>query len=302
VPVEAQIERGRRLVAVTVDDGHVAWEVGTGIGSRGPAGNAPESDFFADLVEFQGPPAPIESQLYLIAERSDALHLVVLEGATGKILWTTKLGAIDAALGRDDRRRVQHCRPTFVGGLAICPTGAGGVIAVDRLGRTVRWAWRYPREPIRVRPMDELPETNRLPQVLWPRGWRDLTVVASGEARLLLASPESDVLWALDPSTGRLAWQQPRGDGMYLAGADVDRALVAGRHSVRAYDALGGTLLWNTPVEEPVGRGFATPTHYVLPIRSGGVAAVDLATGSLRQTFPQRGAPPWLEFGAAGAA
>lgn len=279
----------RRLVALDVRDGEPRWEVTADSLTLDPALQA------GAPVLFQGPPTPHRGELYVLAEQGEALFLAVLAREEGSLKWSVRLGHVDHGIGRDDRRLAQHCPVAFSGGLACCPTGGGALVAVDLLSRRVRWGVRYPRES--VRPQD--PETTQgsaAPrQVLWGSGWSDLFVAASN-GRVLLGSPESESLWGFDAQSGAVVWRQPRGTAQYVAGVFGDVLVVVDRDSATAFRVADGELRWATPTDEPAGRGFATATHYVLPLLHGGVAAVDIARGTLMRTYPRAGPPTLLEW------
>lgn len=289
-PPEVQSATPRRLIALNAQDGRPAWEL------------APDSvsldatlDAIAAPLILHGPPTPHRGELYLLAEQGEALHLMVLDPQSGGLRWTVRLGHVDRGLGRDDRRLAQFCAVAVQGGTAYCPTGGGALIAVDLLTRRVRWGVRYPREPVRSQDPESLHGSLAPRQVLWGNGWTDLFVAATDD-RVLLASPESESLWAFEVETGALAWWQARGAGQYVAGVFDDVVVVVGRSAIIGLRAGDGESLWTTAIDEPAGRGFATATHYVLPLLRGGVAAVAIAGGDTVRTYPRGGPPPLLEW------
>ena len=99
-----------------------------------------------------------------------------------------------------------------------------------------------------------------------------------------------------------MLWKRPREQGLYLAGVHDDRVIVIGRTHVVAYSFIDGTDLWKEPTEipEPAGRGVRIQSQYLLPLSTGEIATLDLASGRIlgRSKLPQGQIPGNLAVGA----
>lgn len=231
-------------------------------------------------TSFLGAPLAAEDALYALIRRQEQIWLYAVDPADGKLLWSLSL-ADEAAQSRADRiSRQSACQLALGDGVLICPTGAGAVVAVDLLSRGPLWAYRYPR--------DDVPPVTGLPPGLadvslpsqWWLGWRFPGAwVANGRA--VLAGDESSSLYVFDSANGEMMWTRGHRRGLYVAGVFDSQVIVVERHAVRSFDLENGRPIWTADVGPPAGRGTASATHYYLPLDSGGIAAIDLADGSV---------------------
>ncbi|MBL8849151.1 MAG: PQQ-binding-like beta-propeller repeat protein [Planctomycetaceae bacterium] len=265
------------LLALRLDDGEVAWRL--------PRADE-NSDSAGVPTYFRGPPTVCGAQLLVVAERDATIRMLTVERASGRVLTDVPLCSTVIGMVRDDRRLAQACPISVAGNLAICTTGGGAVVAVDRMSGFVRWAFRYPRERLPSLPQDVSPHTQP-PQYLWADGWR-IPMLAADEQHVVVATCESQDCRVLEAATGRQLWSLPRGDGLYVAAITKDRMIVAGRRELRAYAIADGRLEWSAPVGPIGGRGLVTLTHYVVPLSDGCMAAAELQTGEVVRTWPQQ--------------
>ncbi|MCA9267279.1 MAG: PQQ-binding-like beta-propeller repeat protein, partial [Planctomycetales bacterium] len=125
-------------------EGYLVWSVG---GVDG--GDEPQ---LADAF-FLGPPLPLMDGLYVLAEVKGDVRLVVLDPASGRLVWQQQLCAVDnQAILDDAARRLGGASPSFSDGVLICPTSAGAVIAVDVAKRSLLWGYQYLETPKDRRP------------------------------------------------------------------------------------------------------------------------------------------------------
>src|SRR5205823_5752282 len=70
--------------------------------------------------------------------------LYQLDPSTGRVAWSQRLSSPLGRLPHFPLRRLAGANPSFAGGLLICPTTAGVVVACDLAARTLQWEYRYP--------------------------------------------------------------------------------------------------------------------------------------------------------------
>lgn len=267
---------GNRLSALDVSDGRQGnrlWSVG------GASGGA-ESRLAGHT--FLGPPLAVHGRLYAIADAAGTVRLVVLAASTGQLDWSLDLGHAEIPLAGDPQRLQIGATPTLAGGVLICPTAGGAVVAVDLAGRSLLWGYRYPRTspPIAFAMFSGF-ESQPEPAAA---GWLDRTVHITGE-RLLLTPPESDHLYCLGLETGNLQWQQPRGEHLFVAAADDERTLLI-RHTGATLLQTGngkptGTSAVFPAGTSPTGHGYLSGGRYVQPLSDGSLLPIDLTSGAL---------------------
>ncbi len=294
-PNSAKLPSTNELVAYRVDRGERIWRIAGTQTAPSPIENTTRPNSFKD-VYFLGPPLPHDGTLYVLGQRDTEIRLFVIDPVDGSLMWSLALAEVREALSSDLRRRGTACELALHDGILVCPTGAGAVVAVDVLQRTRRWAYRYPR--------DDFAQANRLPpgrlnnqaRHEWWTGWRDTAVRIDDAAvpRVILTSPESHAIHAIDLHNGESIWTQPQGDGLFVATIRDSKVLVIGKHFARLLDCATGRTLWSSRIDGPSGRGFATATHYFIPLKPGplklgGVAAIGLKDGRVQRTFPAAG-------------
>jgi outer membrane protein assembly factor BamB len=277
---------GNRLVAYELaSEGKLVWEI-DGARATGELAGA----------FFLGAPLAIDNSLLVMAEIRSAIYLLALDPRTGKLQWQQQLADLELGIGLDLLRRQVGSTPSYAGGILVCPTAAGVVVAVDVVKRELAWVYRYPRHfqsPADEQPVWQQPVQNRA-----DRGndrWLDATVLIA-DGRVLVTSPESAELHCLDLRTGRRLWKHARGDALYVACVDQERVLLVGPHNVESLRLEDGSPAW--PGESvtlpngalPAGRGYLSEGRYYLPLTSGQVAAVDIAAGTIASSTGSTGA------------
>lgn len=242
---------------------------------------------------FLGTPQPSGGRLYVLAEIDRALHLVVLHATAGRVEWMQEIAGVDQPVSNDPFRRMIGASPLIAEGVAVCPTGAGGVIAVDLLSQSLLWACRYPRR------LDSrfVPDEGTFPRLHQGQRWADAVVLAD-ESRVVITPPEADDLYCLELQTGRLLWTKPREEHLYLAAISRGKAILVGRKGLTALRTSDGTPAWPHALELPEGalpsgRGVQSGDGYFLPLTTAEILYVDLEAGevlgrihSLKETVP----------------
>jgi len=271
-----------RLAAYDIaTEGKLTWEAG------GPPGEA-QSELAGAF--FLGAPLPLADKVYALSELKGEIRLVALDAATGKLDWSQQLAVIETNWGTEQLRRTAGLSPSYSDGVLICPTAAGAVVALDLTTRSLLWGYQYSRTDTNA------PEVARFGMIRNPglganagagaNRWLDASVtVASGH--VLLTPPESNQLHVLNLLDGKLLWQKPRDDGLYVGCVHEEKILVIGRNTIRALNLKDGEAVWpegsfSMPVGSvPSGRGFFNGRRYHLPLSTAEVAAIDMDSGQI---------------------
>ena len=280
-----------KLIAIEAATGRLRWEIG------GPRGDL---ELSGSGAFFLGPPLPWRGRLYVLTDDGIDLRLVVLDPRDGKLLWMQMLGHSDPLWG--SAVRDAGLSPTIAGDCVICPTGAGSIVAVDPVRRELRWqtvhrepAPRMPRPQFQFSPFQP-------PSSVSDSSWQQSVAIAVRD-RVLVAPPDAGVLLCLDVRDGQVLWQQPRGEGLFLAGivdvATLARAsensesshalasvatsmvLIVSANDVRSVRLSDGKPAWPraVPIASPMGRGVLFEGVVHLPQVNGEVISIEARTG-----------------------
>ncbi len=289
--------RENALAAYDVATGKLVWQIGSVFGQRTPELNQ---------GTILGPPLPLGDRLYVVVDYPEETRLAVLDADTGAVRsqWTLEVhgmpGKADTSLlpTPSKRRTVPLATPVYVGGLVVCGTPGNRFVASDAAaGATV---WSRPIEPPEPPKKNEIipgqfrgPITIRPGSQLWGKDvsketdrWVATEVVVCGD-RLLLTPVDADRLYCAELTTGRLLWDAPRGDGLYVVAAEPNMALIVGQKSLRAVRVDDGQPAWEQQqtayLQDAIaaGRGFASGDRYFLPLSSGKIAVYDITDGKL---------------------
>ncbi len=118
------------LAAHDIRTGKLKWQIG------GPAG--PRALPLAGTF-FLGPPLPLHSQLYVLAEDEKdkgLIRLLALDAADGGVLWKQQLAMSEQELVQDAPRRLAGASPSYADGVLVCPTASGAVVGVELATRS----------------------------------------------------------------------------------------------------------------------------------------------------------------------
>lgn len=274
-----------RLAAYEIRTGKLLWQVG---------GSPEEYALPLAGTFFLGPPLPVGDQVYAIAEQKGDLRLLVLDARTGTLAWAQQLGVVDQDrdIVQDPLRRISGVSPSYADGILVCPTSNTSVVALEPATRELLWGYVYkqgdgtqPRQP----PMffAGAPPTDPEPANRWAH-----TDVVLAEGRALVTPVDSSELHCLNLIDGRLLWRKPREESVYLACVSQGKAVLVGRRGLRAVNLSDGSAAWPGPVEfsstTPSGTGFLSGGCYYVPLASGEVKAVDVASGKTVHTYQSR--------------
>lgn len=260
-----------RLVSYDLKTGRPRWSLG-----------GPESHEAFDLPLagsfFYGVPAVDGNELLVVAGKGDDMRLWSLDRATGAPLWSQLIAYTDTKIEQDIGRRWFTAQVATDGGVIVCPTTVGWLVAIDRMRQSVLWAHRYlpPSDtPARESSMQFVPQRELSEQ------WAPSAPVIAGSV-VIYTPPEEPVLVALNLLDGRRLWDKPKESWLYLAGVFDERVVLVGGSKVGAFDATTGKSLWTISLgnAHPSGRGLAIGNHYSLPLSTGELRVVDLTSGA----------------------
>ncbi|QDT38848.1 outer membrane protein assembly factor BamB family protein [Stratiformator vulcanicus] len=240
---------------------------------------------------FLGPPQPWGDRLYAIGEVKGEVRLHEFARRPGlgtlELVWSQSLVVPEMELRGDSLRRFAGLTPVVAGGVLICPTASGVVIAVDPASRRLLWESRYERnlENLNLTPRARLMARFGTGQFgvssqdavdRWAAGQ-----VTISHDRVFVTSRDSDELLCLSLTDGELLWKTERGDSLYLASADEERVYLAGPTAFTALDAKTGEPAWPAPVpiKEPSGQGVRCGDVYHIPLRTGVISTISLEQG-----------------------
>lgn len=275
-------------------NGKLKWTVG-GKPERGK----PFSNRF-----FLSPPTVVGDRLLCLTETGGHVMLTAVElhveevkglepGRSVKIVspeldWSIPLLVADLKIGENPIRRLAGDRPVPAGDLLICPITSEKVIAFDPSTQRMVWAYRYRSriEDYRKRVLErhgvelQQRELNKLRKFDRESRWVDNTPVFA-QGRVLLTPRDSDELHCLDVASGKLLWNAKRGEGLFIATVADGNVVVVSKSEIRAHRLADGKPAWSAPVfiPMPAGRGIRAGRFYRLPLSTGEVLSIDLATG-----------------------
>ncbi len=253
LPHAAQLGLDRELVVEPL------WTAG---------GDADDRDDPLARHVFRGPPLPVGDAVFVVAEADQELHLLKLDAATGRLQRVTKLCMTEYAplRGTTQAPLTPNCLLAEVGGTIICPTETGVLVAVDALLGEIKWVYAY-ADPRTLR--------ERGSQAVL--GWVDPPQVQGSSVIYLPRVLEQ--LHCVDRRTGLRQWAVMRDDAKSVGTVTDKVVVVVGTDFVRGLARDDGRQLWQTTTGLVSGRGTRIGELYVVPLKTGSVATLELKTG-----------------------
>lgn len=258
------------------------WTAG---GTRSNPRNDPLSGYF-----FLGPPVPLADAVFVIAESltEQELSLVKLEATTGRVMWVQQLGLVERDIFDSGQKYRFNpvCVPVCSGSTIVCPTEARYVVAVDASTGELLWMYDYAD-----RATDFRTRSRSLSREQGYGGLPSLTHIQGNS--LLLMPRRSEYIHCVDLKTGRRVWRAKREADLYIGAVSETIVATVSKGGMRGLALRDGDVLWNTRLGLPSGRGVRTqlrpasdPTvapkdTYLVPLKRGAVAAVELETGNI---------------------
>ncbi len=259
-----------RLVSYDLKTGRPRWSIGGGESHE--SFDLPLAGSF-----FYGAPAIDGEELLVVAGKGDDVRLWSLDRATGTPRWSQLIAYTDTKIEQDIGRRWFTAQVAADGGVIVCPTTVGWLVAVDRLRQSVLWAHRY-LPPSGTQERDT--SMQFVPQRDLNTQWAPSAPIISGSV-VVYTPPEEPIVLALNLLDGRRLWEKPKEMWMYLAGVFGDRVVLVGKSEVGAFNLSTGKPIWTAPLGDahPSGRGQAVEDQFYLPLSNGELRVLDLKTG-----------------------
>ena len=265
-----------RLAAYDLrSEGKLRWQ----LGGDPVKGRLPLAGAF-----FLGPPLPLLGDLYAIAEIDGEIRLLAIDAASGGLVWQQQLAVVEQGVLNDPLRRVAGVSPSYADGVLVCPTSNRSIVAIELTTRSLLWGYSYAEQEMQNQRAPNLFGAIRHRNPNPEQRWVDSSLVVA-DGRIVATPVDSDRLHCLDLHTGRLLWEAPRDDKLLVAGACGGKVFVLGHRGLYALGIDDGKPAWSSPLAacpegaKPSGEGFFSDTHYYLPLTSGQVMAIELASG-----------------------
>jgi len=260
------------------EQGKLLWEVGGATGIADPA--------LAGVL-FLGTPISYEGELLAMGELNGEVFLLSINPSDGHLRWRQQLIANTAGpLASDSRRRNQSCVPSVSGGVCICPTLSGQIVAVNLNSRSLAWSLPYSQDLSLIQSQRNAfggPPTNDLNPLEMRSS--DSGVIISGDS-VIHAPSDGNTVYAAGLLDGELRWELSKNSILYVAAAWQDRVLLVGDQLLYCVDIKTGKNVWQNPLSlasigRVVGRGGRNGHHYFLPMSNQEILDVDLREGKI---------------------
>ncbi len=290
-----------RLECVSLYGGKIVWSLG-GADSDEPS---------LATAFFLGPPLPYAGQLYSLIEINGQIELIVLDPSSGRLQWRQQLAASPQQIEFDQARQSQGLMPSISDNIAVCPTGCGGVVAIDLLTRSFRWGINYGSPMMRgatqfgggfgmadYEPLE--------------RGWYDEALIIEN-GMVVFTPPESEWMVCYDLLTGEELIRRSRANACYVAGIYDGGVVLVSGNSIQALERNKESELRRRAAIDPrqisrqrpgdprnsinnfsprwetsfpagfslVGRGVWQDGFLMLPLSGGKIIQVELKTGKI---------------------
>ena len=286
-------QQGRVKLSTETQDGTnalSAYDIATGklVWQRRSAGSKAS-------LKYLGAPLVIGGNLFVVVNSKDETTLRELDAATGDVrrqwmLHSAQYGPTPPMWwGRVRPKTLESpfgSSPSYANGLVICRTPSNRIVAIDLTTGALRWAYQVAKIDTQpINPFNPWIRTNReVTRTFDLDRWCDTSLVVQNDV-VLVAAPDSNDLVCLSMIDGAVRWTIPRGDGVFVAGVEAGRVLIAGRNGMRCVNVVDGTNSWTTDVRVwphaamPAGTGYFTNGVYFMPLTSGEVVGIEAASG-----------------------
>ena len=268
-------------------EGKLLWEI-----NAATFGNQDDGTFFL------GPPIAVDETLYGLAEVLNSVHLIAIAADTGTVLWKQPLVNLERSVHFDIGRRLAGATPTYGNGLLLCPTGAGSMVAVDPMSRSLEWAYRFEvDESLASRPVGNRRHTVAAYQATLTDGWSRNRCIVSG-TRAIVTAPETDELHAVDLKTGKKLWTTPRKNAQFVAGVTGgNNVVLLSARGARALDLETGRSLWDKRESSfnklsIAGMSVLAGNQLIVPLSGGQIGVLDTTNGELIEMVAMRDGGP----------
>jgi len=269
-------EASSRLEGISIQrQGAILWRIG------GEDGDEPK----LASAYFLGPPLSYGGQLYALVEINGQVDLVVLEPQTGKLQWRQQIATSPLLpVKSDPARQAQALTPSISDGVVICPTGVGGIVAIDLLTRSFRWGavqslagmgrngMNFPGGVFGSIDYDPLQSR-----------WFDVSLIVE-QGVVVTTPPESDTLVVYDLFSGEQIYSRKRGSACFVAGIVDWNLILVHPNSVQSLDLRSKRSQWELPFPEGLslaGTGIWQKDFLMLPLTEKNLIQIDLKQGRI---------------------
>jgi outer membrane protein assembly factor BamB len=311
-----------RMTAWDVRTGKVLWECG-GPAHAGPSRDFDQTDksesktppksagskaFLRTLAgaRFIGAPVPLGDQLCVVGQIEDQIELLLIDSQTGDLVSRATLHVLDEGItggrmigfpfGKISSVTINAAgsAPVLHNDAVFVYVGSNRYVAFDLATQRILWAYEETRhdqpKAINIRNIN-LAQQFASKQMTQPDRWTRATPTIVGD-QVIVTPPVTDLLVCLDRKSGKVLWDVPREDGLFVAGVTEGFVVVVGRSGVRGIRLSDGKTPWSRgaiPLPEgilPAGRGLLIPASDTegltsaelhLPQANGTVAVLNLA-------------------------
>ncbi|MEW4565675.1 PQQ-binding-like beta-propeller repeat protein [Bremerella sp. JC770] len=262
-------------------EGAILWQLG------GAPSNENQAKNQLSEARFLGPPLPIGNDLFVMAGIIDEIRLLCLDAETGRVNWSQQLARQTSASPTELLESyLQAASPSHKGGILVCPTNSGSIVAVDLSNQALLWGFQY-KEPDRNRPGRRITSRDQGGDFMaLADRWNDGTPFLH-QGKVLVTPTDSDFIYCLDLLTGEKLWERPRRDAVALATVEGNLALMIGKNTVSGINIDTGESAWKSseidlPEQSlPSGYGFRLNGKYYLPTTRNEIVPIHLADGKL---------------------
>lgn len=237
---------------------------------------APLADHF-----FIGPPLAVHGRLFCVTESAGDLSAVALNPETGAVIWKQRIAYTQRAISIDSPRQRLSCTPTYANGILICPTNNSVLVALDAFDGSLVWG-AFDGNSDRYQPNRR---GIRFSSRQKPLGNTAFTTAPVVEGDRIFYRPRySNSVQCFDLNTGERKWSSPSQPGredidQCVATATDEIVVTLGSSFIRGLNPEDGTEVWFTPLQSIAGRGIRSGDNYLLPVDTGRVLTIDIATG-----------------------
>lgn len=269
-----------RLECISIErQGAILWSIG------GEDSDEPE----LASAYFLGPPLPYGGQLYSLVEINGQVDLVVLSPESGKLQWRQQIATAPyLPVQVDAFRQSLGLTPSISDGVILCPTGVGGIVALDLLTRSFRWGATYPLMGLGSSRSGMnfpggvfgSPDYNPLQS-----RWLDEGLIVD-QGVVAVTPPEADLLLCYDLLSGEQLFSRRRNDACYVAGLHQSRIIVVYPNRVQAIDLQSRRSKWELEFPEGLslcGKGLWLEGKLLLPLTNKTLIRVDLSQAALER-------------------
>jgi outer membrane protein assembly factor BamB len=212
-----------------------------------PDAESPEATSWS----FEGTPLVSEGRVYVSARRGfpeDETIVACFDANSSRLLWRRKVCASLKTAG-DRFNLIGQNLLTLGDGRLFLSTGTGAVAALDASTGRILWVVTYQ------------PKRNDTPQELSDPRRHGLTPCVYHRGIVYAAPDDTNLVYALDASTGQPIWTQQYPDQiLHIVGVVNERLILSGQ-SIWAVDARTGAPAWPQRIgfADPAGRGYGRP-------------------------------------------